>query len=279
MIVPVLVACGNNRQNLEKAEYLLARGGGENGRKAAEILEPLLESGDLFTKMRAHRYYGGAKINSAGLDGARFLSYLAHGDSNGNTVSLLKNIFGHVPVYSGGAALEDPTLAQMGEAAEEYLVEGISAISELRGTSAYQAVDTSTAAKCNENKKLCREKESVEAVFANLYFMRALNIAIRLSGLAEGFSSDSCTAYFTSNPIYVDRFAGALVQSRQAYARAGLDDNFYEGPNGNTDSQNARPNGFIEDIQTEVDEDRDGEIPGTDAEKAGVLCGYVETQD
>ena len=89
----LLSSCGGGKkEDFDKATYLLSRGGGVNGLKAATLIEPHLAAGDIMTRMRAARIFAGGKINAAGLDGASFLPNLAHGQSQGNTVKLLKTV-------------------------------------------------------------------------------------------------------------------------------------------------------------------------------------------
>jgi hypothetical protein len=277
-----LTACGGTKEAFEKAEYLLAQGGGLNGLKASAMMEGRLTSGSLADQMKAHRYYGGGKINASGLDGARFIANLTHSEADNDTVSIFRSALDAVvPVFLNGALVTDASLEEQGLAAEEYLLEGISAFDSFRQTAAYQAVELGSSEYCARNQSLCRGKGSVELVYANLQFMRALNIGVRLStfGISGNFNEPACINYFTSNSELPDSFASSLRLARISYALAGLDDSVFEGSDGAVDAQNALPNEFIEDIQGIVDSDRDGDIPGTAAQKAGVVCGYLETQD
>lgn len=279
----VLVGCGNQKTDFDRAEYLLGRGSSSGAREAAALMESYLSSGDIFTRMRAHRFYGGAKINEAGFDAVNFFARLTHGSSNGRTVQLLKDVLvSSIQVLDNdGEVVEDPTLEQLGLQAEEYLDEGIAAIEDLRTSADYVAVSTATAEACSQNAKLCREKESVEVVLANLYFIKGLNLAIRLStfGAETGFNKTSCEDYFSANEARSDDFAGVLLSARAHYALAGLDDSLVEGSDGQTDASNSKPAEFIDDIQEVVDNDRDGEILGTPEEKATIICDYLEGQE
>jgi hypothetical protein len=276
-----LSACGGSKESFEEVEYLLAKGGGDNGLSAAGRLEGLLDSGSSFNRLRAHRYYGGALINAAGLDGARFIANLAHGLANNNTVSLFRSaLSGVVPVFNGETRVEDPTLEQQGLAAEEYLIKGINALTSFRQEAIYSAINTGSSDYCSKNADLCREKESVEIVLANLHFMRALNFAVRLSSLGTtgSLSEADCLAFFTEQEDRSDSFALSLRLARQSYALAGLDDSVEPGADGKTDAQDARPSQFIDDVQDSVDPNRDGDIVGTTSEKAQVICDYLVGQ-
>ena len=117
-------------------------------------------------------------------------------------------------------------------------------------------------------------------VLANAQFLRSLNIAIRLSTLgSSAFNSAACIAYFEANPDYIDTFSASLFEARIHYALAGLDDQLFLGADGAVDEGNSKPVDLIEDIQERVDSDKDGEIPGTDNEKATIVCGYLATQE
>jgi len=278
----VLSSCGGSKkEDFDKAVFLLSRGGGVNGLKAAELVEPYLSSTDIMTQMRAARLFAGGKINAAGLDGAKFLSNIAHGQSEGKTVRLLKAILTEtIPVEVGGKIINSRTLNEAGEAADVYLSEAITRLNQVQSGANYLAVSTGNAKYCQSHKALCREKESVEVVMANVQFMRSLNVAIRLSTLGAGsFNVSQCASYFVSKADYIDTFSAALFEARTHYALAGLDDKFFEGANGQVDSSNSKPAGFIDDIQAEVDPDKDGSIPGSDSDKATILCNYLATQE
>jgi hypothetical protein len=277
-----LSSCGGGKkEDFDKATYLLSRGGGVNGLKAADLVEPYLTSGDIMTRMRAARIFAGGKINAAGLDGAKFLANLAHGRSEGNTVKFLRTVLLEaIPVEVSGRIIDSRSEEEAGAAAETYLLAAASAVATVRGAATYTAITTGTAAYCRAHKELCREKESLEVVLANAQFMRALNVAIRLSTLGSGtFDNDECQDYFQANSNYIDIFSTALFEARTHYALAGLDDELFAGANGAVDTANSKPAGFIDDIQDQVDSDKDGDIPGTDLERATVVCAYLSTQE
>ena len=66
----ITVGCAGVEADLEKASYLLGRGGVANGEKAASILEPYISSGSLSGEeaLEAARLYAGAKMAQAGFD-------------------------------------------------------------------------------------------------------------------------------------------------------------------------------------------------------------------
>lgn len=277
-----LSSCGGGKnEDFDKATFLLSQGGGVNGLKASAIVQPYLSSADVMTRIRAARIFAGGKINAAGLDGAKFLANMAHGQSGGNTINLLKNILvALVPVKVSGRIVDSRSTEEAGIAAETYLQESVAAIESVRSLAAYVAITSGNVSYCSSNKRLCREKESLEVVLANSHFFRALNVAIRLSSLgSSAFKDEECLDFFQTSPSYINTFSASLFSARSHYALAGLDDKLFEGANGALDAENSKPGELIDDVQNEVDPDKDGLIPGTELEKAGVICDYLKTQE
>jgi len=88
----ILAGCADADADLERARYLLGKGGVSNGAEAVAITEPYLTSNKASIKLEAYRLYVGGRLAQAGFDPIRVLAILVHKESS-DIIALMKDAF------------------------------------------------------------------------------------------------------------------------------------------------------------------------------------------
>jgi hypothetical protein len=163
-----LSACAGVEADLEKARYLLGKGGEENGEKVIAMLEPLLGPTKTSAPMKfeVYRLYAGAQMQAGGYDPIGIVSALIYSD-DGDLLNALKP--------SGELITDD---------AKERIDNAIAALDEIFADEDFATADV-------------RTKDGLYSQKALAYFLDALRVYLKISGLSEtSFSIADCETKF-----------------------------------------------------------------------------------
>lgn len=275
-------ACADKKADFERAKYLVGRGGQADGEKAADLVEPYLTDSDLQTRMEAVVIYGGAKIAEAGVSARQIIVNMIEGDGD-DTVSNLADALSNVPTQ------EDDDGFERARRARRIIEEAFTQYQALIATEAFNNITAATS------EGGFRDRLGVFYGYGMALLVHSLIIGVVDSGfLLSNDINDICDGQLTEDlaTIMIDNIRRARVQ----FINARLDDRQQVlqirdgGDTGDLDSQltaadleasddNNILNKLLEDIQSEVDGNRDGTAGTTDFDSAlDEVCAYLETQ-
>lgn len=235
-----LTACAGTEADLERARYLLGKGGIANATKAATILEPLVEPGGSsgMERLEAFRLYAGAQMAAAGYDSTSIIAAMMYSDE-GKLLRSIRNAQGDVDSTTSRTKLDDAASKLATIVAEDYFVDSADA----------------------------RTKEGLYFQMGLVDFLRGLRVFLNISGLGgEGtFDVEACkTAFGTTignltNPDSPD-YGLARIQDSESTLKADA--------RANLDPQNT----LVKNIRT-LSEELEAAI-----NSAQEICDYLEQQ-